>query len=301
MKRIHIFNPAAGGGHSPELLTKGAAAGEESYVTAGVGDAERFVYGVCREREEAHFVVYGGDGTLNEAANGIIRAEAGNRTLLSVVPAGTGNDFVRTFPEKGCVTTVDAMRYRFFADAEGKELLGDRYAMNIINFGFDSRVVKKTGFYKSIFPGSAAYIAGVADTLCRRIGEPWQVAVTDGDGVREEYDGVFTLALAANCRYYGGGFRSAPLADPTDGLIDFVAVKKVSRMTFVRLVGDYKKGTHIDPVTGQPLEKFSAYMVYKKCRSIKISGISDLCADGEITDAGSIEITPVPAVVRLAT
>ena len=209
MKRIHIFNPAAGGGHSPELLTKGAAAGEESYVTTGVGDAERFVYGVCREREEAHFVVYGGDGTLNEAANGIIRAEAGNRTLLSVVPAGTGNDFVRTFPEKGCVTTVDAMRYRYFADAEGKELLGDRYAMNIINFGFDSRVVKKTGFYKSIFPGSAAYIAGVADTLCRRIGEPWQVAVIDGDGVREEYDGVFTLALAANCRYYGGGFRAA--------------------------------------------------------------------------------------------
>ena len=75
MKRIHIFNPAAGGGHSPELLTKGAAAGEESYVTAGVGDAERFVYGVCREREEAHFVVYGGDGTflcLSRAENGTL-------------------------------------------------------------------------------------------------------------------------------------------------------------------------------------------------------------------------------------
>ena len=54
-------------------------------------------------------------------------------------------------------------------------------------------------------------------------------------------------------------------------------------------------------MTGQPLEKFSAYMVCKKCRSIMISGISDLCADGEITGAGSIEITPVPAVVRLAT
>lgn len=301
MKRLHIFNPAAGGGHSPELLTKGAAAGEESYVTAGVGDAERFVYEICREREETHFVVYGGDGTINEAANGIIRAGAGNRTLLSVVPAGTGNDFVRTFPEKGCVTTIDAMRYRFFADTEGEELLGDRYAMNIINFGFDSRVVKKTGFYKSIFPGSAAYIAGVADTLFRKIGENWRVVLTDADGGREEYDGIFTLALAANCRYYGGGFRSAPLADPTDGLIDFVAVKKVSRMTFVKLVGDYKKGTHVDPVTGQPLEKFASCMVYKKCRSIKISGISDLCADGEITGAGLIEITPAPAVIRLAT
>ena len=95
MKRLHIFNPVAGGGHSPELLTKGAANGEEVYVTSGIGDAERFVYEMCRSRSEVHFVVYGGDGTLNEAANGIIRAGAGERTLLSVVPAGTGNDFAR--------------------------------------------------------------------------------------------------------------------------------------------------------------------------------------------------------------
>ena len=71
MKRLHIFNPVAGGGHSPELLTKGAANGEEVYVTSGIGDAERFVYEMCRSRSEVHFVVYGGDGTLNEAANGI--------------------------------------------------------------------------------------------------------------------------------------------------------------------------------------------------------------------------------------
>lgn len=301
MRRLHIFNPGAGGGHSPELLTKGAAVDEESYVTSGVGDAERFVYDICRSREQTHFVVYGGDGTLNEAANGIIKAGAWDRTLLSVVPAGTGNDFVRTFPEKGCVTTIDAMKYRFFADTEGQELIGDRYAVNIINFGFDSRVVKKTGFYKSVFPGSAAYIAGVADTFCRPIGEQWKLTVTDENGELEERDGIFTLALAANCRYYGGGFRSAPIADPTDGLIDLVAVTKVSRLTFVKLIGDYKKGTHIDPVSERPYDKFASYVIYKRCRSIKLSGISDLCADGEITGARSIEITPAPGVIRLAT
>ncbi len=301
LKRLHIFNPVAGGGHSPELLTKGAANGEETYVTSGIGDAERFVYEICRSRSEVHFVVYGGDGTVNEAANGIIRAGAGQRTLLSVVPTGTGNDFVRSFPEKDAVRQIDAMRYRFFRGGSSQTKPEERYAVNIINFGFDSRVVRKTDFYKKIFPGSAAYIAGVADTFCRKIGENWQVELEYDNGETEKFESRFTLALAANCQYYGGGFRSASLADPSDGRIDFIAVKKVARTTFIRLIGDYKKGTHLDPVTGRPLGKFDRYMIYRKCRKINISGISDLCSDGEIEKASAIEISAVPGVLRIAT
>lgn len=301
MKRLHIFNPVAGGGHSPELLTKGAANGEEVYVTSGIGDAERFVYEMCRSRSEVHFVVYGGDGTLNEAANGIIRAGAGERTLLSVVPAGTGNDFARSFPEKDSIRRIDAMRYRFFAENDSTKKSDERYAVNIINFGFDSRVVRKTDFYKKVFPGSAAYAAGVADTFCHKIGEDWLVELEYDNGEIEKFNSRFTLALAANCQYYGGGFRSAPLADPSDGLIDFIAIQKVSRMTFIRLIGDYKKGTHLDPVMKKPFDKFNGYMVYRKCKSINISGINDLCSDGEIEKAFAIKISVAPGVLRIAT
>ncbi len=301
MKRLHIFNPVAGGGHSPELLTKGAANGEEVYVTSGIGDAERFVYEMCRSRSEVHFVVYGGDGTLNEAANGIIRAGAGERTLLSVVPAGTGNDFARSFPEKDNIRRIDAMRYRFFAENDSTKKSEERYAVNIINFGFDSRVVRKTDFYKKVFPGSAAYAAGVADTFCHKIGEDWLVELEYDNGEIEKFNSRFTLALAANCQYYGGGFRSAPLADPSDGLIDFIAIQKVSRMTFIRLIGDYKKGTHLDPVMKKPFDKFNGCMVYRKCKSINISGINDLCSDGEIEKAFAIKISVAPGVLRIAT
>ncbi len=301
MKRLHIFNPVAGGGHSPELLTKGAANGEEVYVTSGIGDAERFVYEMCRSRSEVHFVVYGGDGTLNEAANGIINAGAGERTLLSVVPAGTGNDFARSFPEKDNIRRIDAMRYRFFAENDSTKKSEERYAVNIINFGFDSRVVRKTDFYKKVFPGSAAYAAGVADTFCHKIGEDWLVELEYDNGEIEKFNSRFTLALAANCQYYGGGFRSAPLADPSDGLIDFIAIQKVSRMTFIRLIGDYKKGTHLDPVMKKPFDKFNGCMVYRKCKSINISGINDLCSDGEIEKAFAIKISVAPGVLRIAT
>ena len=127
MKRIHIFNPAAGGGHSPELLTKGAAAGEESYVTAGVGDAERFVYGVCREREEAHFVVYGGDGTLNEVVTGTVGFP---NAAITVFAGGSGNDFIRMFDNPEAFTDLNQL-----LDAREEQLdlirVNDDYAFNI--------------------------------------------------------------------------------------------------------------------------------------------------------------------------
>lgn len=289
LKRLHIFNPASGVKHSPELLTKGAANGEERYVTTCVGDAERFIYETCLTRPETHFVVYGGDGTINEAVSGIVRAGAGSKALLSVVPAGTGNDFVRSFPEKDRIYNVDVLKY------------DNKYAANIVNFGFDSKVVIKAAAYKNAFPGSAAYIAGVADTFFHKIGEKWQIEIETEDGQIEKYDEIFTLALAANCRYYGGGFCAAPLAVSNDGLIDFVAVKKVSRLAFINLIGAYKKGTHLDPETGRPYPKFEKYVLYRRCKRVSIKGVTTLCADGEIEERSEADITVIPNAIRYAT
>ena len=289
MKRYHIFNPASGLKHSPELLDKGAASREKSYVTKAVRDGEREIYETCLTHPETHFIVYGGDGTVGEAVSAIARAEAGDRALLSVIPAGTGNDFVRTFPEKDQIYPIDVLKY------------GDRYAANIINFGFDSNVVAKMEKYKKAFPGSGAYLAGVADTFFHKIGEHWQIELEGENGEIETFDEVFTLALVANCQYYGGGFRAAPLADPSDGLMDFIAIRKVSRGVFIRLIGDYKKGKHLDPETGKPCKKFDKCILYRRCRRIRLSGIQNLCADGEIEERNEVEITVAPRAVRFAT
>ncbi len=289
MKRLHIFNPASGVKHSPELLTQGAANGEESYITTGIGDAERFVYETCISRPETHFIVYGGDGTINEVVSGIVRADAGDKALFSVIPAGTGNDFVKSFPEKDRIYDVDVLKY------------DDKYAVNIINFGFDSTVVIKTARYKKAFPGSAAYIAGVADTFFHKIGERWQIKLENEDGSTEEFDQDFTLALAANCQYYGGGFHSAPLASHNDGLIDFIAVKKVKRGTLLNLIGSYKKGTHLDPETGKPFPKFDKHIIFRRCKSIFIKGINILCSDGEIEERSEADISIISRAVRYAT
>ena len=289
MQTLHIINPAAGNGRAEQTADRRIPAGQPRYLTTGVGDAERIVLETCGREPDTHFIVYGGDGTVQEAAAGILRAGAGNTAALSVVPTGTGNDLLRTFPEAGKLHVIDAMK------------CADTYALNIVNFGFDSTVVEKTERYKKRFPGSAAYILGLVDTLFRRIGQQWTVELEDADGNVETLCGDFTLALAANCRYYGGGFHAAPLADPTDGMLDFLAVKAVSRLTFLKLVGDYKKGTHIDPATGTVREKFERYVLFRRCRRVKLSGIVNYCADGEVRPATELEISVIPHALRLQT
>lgn len=299
MKKIHIFNPASGRGRYAESLKKEIVGDEEVYVTKGINDAERFAYEACMRHEATHFVVYGGDGTINEVANGIINADSGKKCLLSVVPSGTGNDFVRTFGEKNNIFEIDAIKYKAFS---GNDFTGDfkeRYAVNIINFGFDSRVVKRTDTYKKFLSGGTAYMAGVLDTLVKNLSEKWQLELETVNGEKENVSGEFTLALIANCKYYGGGFLSAPLADPSDGLLDVLIAKKVSRMGFLSLVGDYKKGTHLDPISEEPLEKFRKILLYRKCKKIRISGISDICADGELEKASSIELEVAPKIIRI--
>ena len=288
-ERFHIFNPVSGCGHSADILKDSPIADEYTYVTTGVGDAEKKAFEICTEHPDAHIVVYGGDGTINEVANGIIRSGAGSTSLLSVVPAGTGNDFVRTFTDKGRIINIDAIGY------------DERYAVNIVNFGFDSNVVAKTEKYKKVFAGSPAYMAGVISTFFGRIGEKWQIDLTDENGRSESYNDDFMLALVGNCKYYGGGFCSASLADPSDGLLDLIAVRKIRRSRFVSLISDYKRGTHLNAETMSPVEKFKDIMIFRRIKKASIKGIKNICSDGEIEEKTSVKISVVPSAIRLLT
>ena len=95
MRNIHILNPAAGMFKKNYRIPEGV----EVYETKGPLDMVDFIRETCKAEPNVHFTVYGGDGTVNEAVNGIMSAgeEAMEKTVLSVVPKGSGNDFVRNF------------------------------------------------------------------------------------------------------------------------------------------------------------------------------------------------------------
>ncbi|MCQ2432393.1 MAG: hypothetical protein MJ175_07305 [Clostridia bacterium] len=285
----HIINPAAGQGGGEALLNRYYKDGDIVYHTTGVGDAAKKIEELARTDEAPYFIVYGGDGTLNEAVNGIMAAGAGDRAVLSAIPAGTGNDFVRTFADEpdGTEHTLDLIR------------VNGAYAVNMINIGFDCSVVSKTAEWKKkpFISGSAAYIFGVASVLFRRMGRKMKITYTDENDTEHTVEEELLLCAAANAPYCGGGFRAAPCADLGDGMIDLLIVRKISRIRFVTLVKHYHDGTHVTG-EGRPAPKFAPILDYVRCRSAAIEGIAELCRDGEVLPAEKATLESARAALR---
>lgn len=285
MREIYILNPAAGQGGAMKYSGR-----ENAYITKGINDAYEYVRS-CLETADTDikFVVCGGDGTVNEVVHAVIDSGS-DRAYVCPVPTGTGNDLIRTVnEEKSECIEADVIT------------AGPYIAVNAINTGFDLDVVQRADRYKKkrFISGSLAYILGVAATLFNHYGTKMHIEYTDKDGKTGHFDGECLLAVAGNGRYYGGGFKPSPAASITDGLIDLMIVKKVSRLKFIALVGKYKKGKHIDIFAASPLKKFEDILIFKKCRSVILSGINKICCDGEILPAEHVRIGVKERTVKI--
>lgn len=287
MKIFQIINPKAGHGDAVNAdINKDNLI---KYTTKCVGDAERYVKECCENcTDELRFIVCGGDGTLNEVVNGIMSAKANDRAAFSVMPTGSGNDFVRAFKDNKGEHLIDLIKYN------------GRYAANMLNIGFDCDVVEKTSLYKNkkLISGSTAYILGVANVLFHKMGKNFKITVTDQADRVKVYENPMLLTAIGNLPYCGGGFKALPLAVADDGLLDLLIVSKISRAKFISLVGDYRKGTFIDPESGEPIDKFKKVIKYKKCKKIVIENTGTVCADGEVEEAKSVTVEVVPNAIR---
>ena len=286
MKIIQIINPKAGHGHAEDVRL--STADIIRYVTTGVKDAEKAVIDYCKKYDgEIHFIVCGGDGTINEVVNGIMSADASERAYFSVAPTGSGNDFVKNFSNEKKKHRIDLIKYN------------DRYAVNMINIGFDCSVVKKTQLYKNkrLISGSMAYIMGVGNVLLHKMGQQMKLTVTDENDKVTEYNGEYLLCPVANGSFCGGGFNALPLAELDDGVLDMLIVSNISKAKFISLVGDYRSGTYIDPVTKAVKPKFVDVLKYIKCKKVSVSGIKAICVDGELEDADTVNIEVIPNAV----
>ena len=292
MRHVFILNPVAG--KSQEALTlRGkidayfARHPEIEYrirLTDGVGSATRIAREECQVGDAVRLYACGGDGTLQETANGIPLDRAD--VELTVIPCGSGNDFVRTFGGS------DA--FRDLADLiEGQAVpmdavdCGDRISLNIASIGLDASVGHKMQKYKGLpgVSGSMAYNIAVVDVICHPIGVDMTIEIDSEDGLVRR-SGKYLMTLAANGRFYGGGYQGAPTAEPGDGALEFVLVKKISRVEIPFVLGKYKAGEHegvkcIETIRG-------AAMRVKAAKSMMCN------IDGECfaTDAISFRILP---------
>ena len=255
------------------------------YYTTGVGDATEYVKSMIRiSQEKQRFICVGGDGTINEIANS---APCNPNVEFGVIPNGSGNDFVRNFSNLKHFSSIDAQ-----LDGEAISLdmikCNEYYCVNMVNIGFDCAVVKEAERlkrFKWVTPG-ISYILGVVVVLFKKFGTKMKLIFDDGEVLEKE----FTLTAIGNGKFCGGGFNAAPRALLQDGLMDIAAIDKISRLTFISLVGSYKKGTYLE--SPQAMK----YIEHRRVPHfvMEFDTPIPICIDGEIKGAKNIDFQVVP-------
>lgn len=242
MKHIFIINPKAGKGKATDLIP--------------------FIYEFFRDKDEEFIIrvteypghateiakeysilgdnrIYsvGGDGTVNEVVNGM----AGTNASLGVIPAGSGNDFIRSIANPSdiqdfTIRTINGEdKYIDLAKAN------DKYFINISSIGFDADVAFNADKFKKVpgITGSMAYVISIIYTVIKKRISKIKIHIDD-----REMELKLLLAAIANGRFYGGGMLAAPDAKIDDGLFDICLITEASRFQILGLFPKYIKGEH---------------------------------------------------------
>lgn len=299
MKHIFVLNPAAGRKNAEKIVlprimnaVKKTDVEYEIHRTIGPGDALRFVQNKCMSmpNERMRFYAVGGDGTLNETANG---AFGFPNVEIALIPAGTGNDFPRMFTNSSLFLDIEK---QIEGQSSPIDLIrcNERVFINMLNVGLDCAVVVKTDEMKKIplLNGSLAYLAGLSSVFATNKGYRMTVEL-EGETLEEA---EYTLVAVGNGAFCGGGFRGVPRALFDDGLLDVSLIQKVNRRTFLSLVGSYRKGTHLEN------PKTNAIVRYQQCKKMSIHGAERLqiCIDGEIIKERNVTLEILPKAILFA-
>ncbi|MEW6566889.1 MAG: diacylglycerol kinase family protein [Chloroflexota bacterium] len=186
----------------------------------------------------------GGDGTVHEVVNGLMRLPAKRRPMLASVPIGSGNDFSAS---AGVAQNAEVAMERVFSGTPKPVDLGlaidgsgrREYFSNALGIGFDAKVTFYS-YHITRLQGFSMYLWAVIQTIVRSHDAPRMTLTIDDERFEQE---VLMLTLC-NGRREGGGFLVAPEALPDDGVLDFAMVEKVSRLMMFRLIPEVMKGTH---------------------------------------------------------
>ena len=271
-KHALIVNLIAGNGRCRKIWPtieghlRAASIDYHAFFTEKPGHAKD----LAREAVQSGFdtvVSVGGDGTLSEVVNGIY----GTGATLGVIPAGSGNDFCRSFAfdlkdiAQSCEVLVSGKsRPLDVGRVDG------RYFINVGGAGFDAEVGNMANIWgKKHFPGYAAYVASILRVLLSF--NPRELTIKmDG----QELTRKCWLVAVGNAQYFGGGFWVTPNADVADQLFDVCVVGETSKLELLRVLPKVMKGAHLD---------HPAVDVYRASK-VTIAGPKELVsqADGEI-------------------
>ncbi|MDQ7842882.1 MAG: diacylglycerol kinase family lipid kinase [Armatimonadota bacterium] len=240
-----ILNPAAGRGRAVRAWRTVGSALRDAGLSFDevVEDRPQLAIPLAEEASRRGYeviVAVGGDGTVHEVINGILRARVPSPPAVAIIPGGTGNDFAR-----GVGVPKDPL-------AAGRVLLNgrrrrvdvgqvnDRYFAGIAGVGFDAEVAAKVNSWPKWIGGTAVYIAAILTMLVTYRCAPTRLRI---DGAEQRLR--LFLVAAANTAWYAGGMYMAPHARPDDGRLEVITARDLGRMETLGLLPRVFSGAHL--------------------------------------------------------
>lgn len=235
-----LVNPSAGGGRTRKLLAEAERALEAAGVEYSMVTTESLAHGRDEARSASArgqtVIVMSGDGLIGQVGGEL----ANTPSSLGVIPGGRGNDFARVL---GIPDEID-QAVRVIAVAQTRrvdvaEANGVRY-LCIASCGFDSDANRIANEAKRV-KGPLVYAYAALRALAAWKPATFTLTI---DGERVEVTG-YSVA-AANTKAYGGGMIAVPSAVEDDGLLEVSASGNVSKLRFLRGLGQVFKGEHLE-------------------------------------------------------
>ena len=285
---LFILNPTAGRGRSVQLFEQVKDVFNRNkaeytvWETTYAGEATELAKKAVAEGYE-NVISVGGDGTVLEVATGLVGSECN----MGIIPAGTGNDFVRSL---GMTTDVEAAAKAILNGNIGKVDIAktedNHYFMNVAGCGFDTQVLYYTERYKKNFKGQVAYLLGIMSALFKYKFISAKIELDD-----RVIDQDIYLVAVANGKTYGGGMSVAPGADVKDGYFDVTIIDRVSIFTVLTILPRFIKGKH------DGIKQIKSYRS-KKVRIFSQQQVP-LNMDGEIIGTTPMSFEVIPSALNM--
>lgn len=245
-----ILNPKSGGGRAGRLRDEIARELQMRDVACVLHETRAPGHALELARDAAQqgasiVAAAGGDGTIHDVANGLLRARV--RVPMAVIPAGTGNDFAKVVP--GAATRAEAydtIAHPHIRDYDAGFVRwqgGDEFFINGMGTGIDVEVVRQI-LRLPVMPGPLKYLLGLFKALS--VYQPVTLRATLPDEVIERRVMMFAVGNGV-CQ--GGGFYLTPDAKPDDGQLEMCVVQALPLLQIPPVLLRVLRGTH----TSHPL------------------------------------------------
>ncbi len=292
MKLLLILNPVAGKNKGAAALHRAVPLLKKYGISFDVLTSQ-FAGHTIQLAQESDPSLYdgiiavGGDGTLFELINGLLKKHSNLNTPIGQIPVGTGNSFIK---DLGIDSIEDAVTKIASGKTKKVDLgwfsypEGGHYFINLLGSGFVANVAHRAGKYKAL--GSASYVLGVFEEVALLKSIPTEMTI---DSKVYQRDAIFIEIC--NSTKTGGNMIMAPSAKIDDGWLNVVLLNKISRAKLLKIFPQIFKGTHVEESC---VETFRG-------QHIKI--ISEppqrLTPDGEVFGTTPIEVSIFPGKISI--